>query len=107
MGVAVTDDERAELKSLVAEAVAEALAAREPRKKSRAGLLTLTEAAELIRTPVSTLRHWIYIGRLKSYRPGRVVLVRESELLALVESDETRKRRVARRMNLPSVENES
>lgn len=48
--------------------------------------LTLPEASEEIRTPVRTLRLWIAQGRLVSYRPGRRVLVKREELIALVES---------------------
>lgn len=98
----MTPDERAEMKAIVAEAVAEALAAQPKAKKSRVGLLTLAEASELIRTPTETIRRWIWEGRLKAYKPGKHPLVRESELLALVEASEsTAKRaiRVARRQN--------
>lgn len=103
----MTPDERAELKALVAEAVAEALAAREPRKKSRAGLLTLAEASALVRTPASTIRFWIWQGKLAAYKPGRVVLVKESELLAHVEANESTARRAARANSVARGENES
>lgn len=93
----MTPDERAELKAVVAEAVAEALAERGP-KKSRAGLLTLEQAGELLGgTPVGTIRSWIWEGRIKAYKPGKHPLVRETELLAFVEANETRAKRVARR----------
>ncbi len=59
-------------------------------------MLTLAEASELIRTPSETIRYWIWQGRLEAFRPGRAVLVREAELLALVESRETRRIRAAR-----------
>jgi len=62
-----------------------------PRPKSEAPrLLSLAEASALVRTPSETIRYWIWQGRLTSYKPGRAVLVREAELLALVESRETR-----------------
>ncbi len=96
----MTDEERAELKALVAEAVAEALAAQPKPKRSRAGLLTLEQAGELLGgTPTETIRRWIWEGKLTAYKPGKHPLVRESELLALVESSETRKKRAARRSN--------
>lgn len=46
--------------------------------------LTLPEASELVRTPVSTLREWISHGRLPAFRPGRRVLVTQGDLVALV-----------------------
>lgn len=93
----MTAEERAELRALVAEAVAEALATREPRqKKSRAGLLTLDDVAAVCHVSPETVRHWIWEGRLKAYKPGRAPLVKESELLAFVEANETRAKRVAR-----------
>jgi excisionase family DNA binding protein len=106
----VTDEERAELKAIVAEALAEALAAREPRKKSRAagvGLLTLEEASELVRAPVSTIRFWIWQGKLTAYKPGRTVLVKQAELVALVEAGETVKKRAARRRSNSVAEREN
>jgi excisionase family DNA binding protein len=101
----VTPDDLELVRQVVTEAVAAALAlaAREPKaKKSRAGLLTLAEASALVRTPVSTLRFWIWQGKLTSYKPGRVVLVKESELLAHVEANESTARRairIAKRQN--------
>lgn len=92
----MTDEELALVRQVVAEAVSAALATHAPRK-SRAGLLTLDEASELIRTPAETIRRWIWEGRLVAYKPGKHQLVRESELLALVEASETRKKRVANR----------
>lgn len=103
----MTSDERAELKALVAEAVAEALAAREPKaKRSRAGLLTFAEAAELVRTPAETIRRWVWEGRLKAYKPGKHPLVRESELLALVEASESTRKRAARANSVARPKNE-
>jgi excisionase family DNA binding protein len=99
-GERVTDEERAELKAIVAEAVAEALATHcpAPPKKSRAGLLTLQQAGELLGgTSPGTIRNWIWQGRIKSYKPGKHPLVRETELLAFVEANESRAKRVARK----------
>ncbi len=93
----MTPDERAELRLLVVDAVRDALADRQP-KKSRAGLLTLEQAGELLGgTPTETIRRWIWEGRLKAYKPGKHPLVREADLLALVEANETTAKRVARR----------
>lgn len=48
--------------------------------------LKLTEASELCSTAPETLRFWIWQGKLRAYKPGRHVLVREDELRAHVES---------------------
>lgn len=50
-----------------------------------AGLLTLKEASTLMHTPAETIRYWIYQGRLAKVKPGRLVMVRETELRALLE----------------------
>lgn len=93
----MTPDERAEMKALIVEAIAEAFAAHAP-KRSRVGLLTLEQASELLGgTAPETIRHWIWEGRIKAYKPGKHPLVRESELLAFVEENETRAKRVARK----------
>ena len=49
--------------------------AREPE------LLTITEAAELLRAPVATLRYWRHLGTgPRSFRLGRRVLYRRDDL---------------------------
>jgi excisionase family DNA binding protein len=54
--------------------------AREPE------LLTITEAAELLRAPVATLRYWRHRGTgPRSFRLGRRVLYRRDDLQAWVE----------------------
>ena len=54
--------------------------AREPE------LLTITEAAELLRAPVATLRYWRHLGTgPRSFRLGRRVLYRRDDLQAWVE----------------------
>lgn len=58
--------------------------------------LTLQEASALTRTPAETIRYWVWQGRLVAYKPGRTVLVREDELLGLIESRETRRIRAAK-----------
>jgi excisionase family DNA binding protein len=52
--------------------------------------MTLKRAAEFADTPVPTLRHWIYRGKLKAYRPGRRVLVQKSDLVRFLRSRGTR-----------------
>lgn len=51
--------------------------------------LTLQEAADLCRSPKETIRHWVWEGRLKAYKPGRALLLREDELRAFLENSET------------------
>jgi excisionase family DNA binding protein len=49
-------------------------------------LLTITEAAELLRAPVTTLRYWRHLGTgPRSFRLGRRVLYRRDDLQAWVE----------------------
>jgi excisionase family DNA binding protein len=46
-------------------------------------LLTLTEAAELLRAPVATLRYWRHLGTGPvSFRVGRRVLYRREDIAA-------------------------
>jgi excisionase family DNA binding protein len=35
--------------------------------------------------PISTIYYWIQTGRLKAFRPGRRLLIREDELVRFVE----------------------
>lgn len=44
-------------------------------------LLTITEAAEVLRTPLATLRYWRYLGiGPRSFRIGRRVFYRRGAL---------------------------
>jgi excisionase family DNA binding protein len=44
-------------------------------------LLTITEAADLLRAPVATLRYWRHLGTgPRSFRLGRRVLYRRDDL---------------------------
>ena len=56
-------------------------ASREPE------LLTITEAAELLRAPVATLRYWRHLGiGPRSFRIGRRVLYRSDDLLSWIDA---------------------
>jgi excisionase family DNA binding protein len=46
--------------------------------------LLVAEVAALCRTPTSSVREWIRTGRLAATRPGRRVLVRRSDVEALL-----------------------
>jgi excisionase family DNA binding protein len=50
--------------------------------------LTLREAAAQVSTPTETVRYWVHVGKLRAFKPGRQVLIREDDLAALVESSE-------------------
>ena len=48
-------------------------------------LLTITEAADLLRAPVATLRYWRHLGTgPRSFRLGRRVLYRTDDLHACI-----------------------
>jgi excisionase family DNA binding protein len=50
-------------------------------------LLTITEAAQLLRAPVATLRYWRHLGTgPTSFRLGRRVLYRRDDLYAWIDS---------------------
>jgi excisionase family DNA binding protein len=49
-------------------------------------LLTIAEAAELLRAPVATLRYWRHLGTgPRSFRLGRRVLYRRDDLCAWID----------------------
>ena len=49
-------------------------------------LLTITEVADLVRKPVATMRWWRHVGTgPHSFKIGRDVLYRESDVLAWIE----------------------
>ena len=50
-------------------------------------LLQLEEVARLARVSVSSVRHWIKVGRLQSVRPGRRRLVRRADLDTFLGGD--------------------
>ncbi|CAN5445817.1 hypothetical protein BH10ACT8_BH10ACT8_29550 [soil metagenome] len=50
-------------------------------------LLTIDEAADLLRAPVATLRYWRHLGTgPRSFRLGRRVVYRASELQAWIDN---------------------
>jgi excisionase family DNA binding protein len=50
-------------------------------------LLTITEAAELLRSPVATLRYWRHLGTgPRSFRLGRRVLYRRADLRTWIDA---------------------
>lgn len=50
-------------------------------------LLTITEAADLLRAPVATLRYWRHLGTgPRSFRLGRRVLYRRDDVLAWIDA---------------------
>jgi excisionase family DNA binding protein len=50
-------------------------------------LLTITEAAELLRAPVATLRYWRHLGTgPRSFRLGRRVLYRADDLQVWIDA---------------------
>jgi excisionase family DNA binding protein len=53
----------------------------------RNDLLLLTEVAAEARVSLSTVRHWITRGKLKTVRPGRRRMVRRADLDAFLATD--------------------
>ena len=50
-------------------------------------LLTITEAAELLRAPIATLRYWRHLGTgPRSFRLGRRVLYRSDDLRSWIDT---------------------
>ena len=53
---------------------------------SRTDLLTITEAADLLRSPVATLRYWRHLGTgPRSFKIGRHVLYRKEDLFDWID----------------------
>ncbi len=52
-----------------------------PDTRTHTQLLTLTEAAAVLRTPVATLRYWRHLGTgPDSFRLGRRVMYRQADV---------------------------
>ena len=63
----------------------------EPTIDAQPDLLTITEAAELLRAPVATLRYWRHLGTgPRSFRLGRRVVYRRRDVSAWIESQHDR-----------------
>jgi excisionase family DNA binding protein len=58
-----------------------------PTMKTAPEMLNVVEGAAYARVSVSTLRHWLYTGRLRSVRPGRRRLIRRSDLESFLSRD--------------------
>jgi excisionase family DNA binding protein len=59
----------------------------DPIANPRPDLLTITEAAALLRAPVATLRYWRHLGTgPRSFRLGRRVLYRRDDLNNWIQS---------------------
>ena len=58
--------------------------------------LYLDEVARECRTSVSTVRHWIAVGRLRSVRPGRRLLVTREDLDLFIDASTRTPRATAR-----------
>jgi excisionase family DNA binding protein len=50
-------------------------------------LLTVEEVAEVTRAPVSSVRSWIYCGKLRGRKVGKRMLVAETDLAVFVGED--------------------
>ncbi len=58
----------------------------DPTADPHPDLLTITEAAALLRAPVATLRYWRHLGTgPRSFRLGRRVLYRRDDLNAWID----------------------
>ena len=59
----------------------------DPTASHQPDLLTITEAAELLRAPVATLRYWRHLDiGPRSFRLGRRVLYRREDLQAWIDT---------------------
>ena len=47
--------------------------------------LTIRQISERLSVAPETVRYWITTGKLPGFKPGRQVLVRESDLQAMIE----------------------
>jgi excisionase family DNA binding protein len=54
--------------------------------KIESPFLLVEQAAEYANLPLETIRKWIAVGKLRHARPGRRILIRKTDLVALIES---------------------
>lgn len=60
---------------------------REHTAEDASELLTIAEAAQLLRAPVATLRYWRHLGTgPRSFRLGRRVLYRRDDLRSWIDA---------------------
>ncbi len=63
----------------------------QPATDREPDLLTITEAADLLRAPVATLRYWRHLGTgPRSFRLGRRVVYRRGDVSAWIDSQHDR-----------------
>ncbi|MCU1613655.1 MAG: binding domain protein excisionase family [Frankiales bacterium] len=63
----------------------------EPTTDAQPDLLTITEATELLRAPIATLRYWRHLGTgPRSFRLGRRVLYRRDDLHSWIATQQDR-----------------
>ena len=63
------------------------MTAQPARHETVPDLLTITEAAELLRAPVATLRYWRHLGTgPRCFRLGRRVLYRRDDLHTWIDA---------------------
>ena len=55
-----------------------------------------SDLAERVSTPAETVRYWIHLGKLRAFKPGRQVLVRDTDLDEMVEASELGAQRAER-----------
>jgi excisionase family DNA binding protein len=72
--------EMAKVRAAVRGAAENTAAAPRPGRKARPGFYTVQEAAEIVRAPVSSVRSWIYDGRLPAKKVGKRVLIAVGDL---------------------------
>lgn len=66
-------------------------ASRDHLTEPESDLLTIPEAAALLRAPVATLRYWRHLGTgPRSFRLGRRVLYRRQDIQAWIDSQHDR-----------------
>jgi excisionase family DNA binding protein len=58
------------------------------RRRVRPGYVTLKEVAELTRAPLSSVRGWVYSGKLLARKVGKRVLVAEGDLAKFMGAKE-------------------
>lgn len=60
------------------------------------GFLTINEVCEKLKVSRVALWEWMTAGKLKAYRAGRSVRIREEDLLAFMKEWKPRKKRAAK-----------